>query len=788
MDDYKNTARRLDPKESISLLRDCREMAAARLPQSISSILDKVQDALFGLGEMAENDALRRVYYDAMQELREKRTAIEGEFRQHYVEAFNKEVKRDRNAKKGSDGSDSNDGELELSLVEDDDLEESLAVANMIAAIKTSCKEELFALDRRMGLLLNDPGLHKVDNPMSPEVICNALKEACKEIQSRTDVRLVILRLFSKYLANEVGGIYHEINHHLVDKNVLPSIRPRVGRRSKKYGGAEPEAAQRSDGRGRKTASSGPSGDDVFHTLQQLMSANLARGGMGKLGEQGDDQRANMLDTLTMLQHGNADSIIGEGGAFDLSALESGSVNILRYLKATNVANSISNADDITIDIVAMLFDYILDDDSVADGMKALIGRLQIPVLKVALLDKALFSKKSHPARRLLNTLADAAIGWSGDHDQNDSLYKKVEAIVHRILDEFDDNINIFTELADELDQFVLEEERRARERAERSARAIHAREQLELAKELVRDELKRRIGNAAVDEFMRAFIANHWKKVLFVICVKKGEDSVAWKVAVQTMEELIWSIDPKYTADDRKKLVSLLPRLLKQLNSGLNLISIDSKERKRFFGQLARRHISAVKLQSHTNELVNREEITNVARSEAVLDVMSMAKAKRAEVRGRMQPTRAGQTEEMSKDSEFDLSGLPPEITALLGQGKVEVEEIVLGYDTTDDATAAIEHEYIDRVTSLEINTWLEFRAEDGTTKRGRLTYVSPETGEFLFTDRQGMKVAAKTLYGLAIEFRRGSVRVIEAPSQSLFDRAVTNLVDRLSDDALQN
>ncbi len=791
MDDYKDSVRRLSPTESISLLHDCRDMAVERLPQSIRSILDKVQDALCDLGDKTQDDALRRVYYDAMQELRAKRNAIEGEFKQHYLDGFNKEAKRNRNGEEGSDEASSDDDELELSLLEDDDLEEALAIENMIASIKTSCKQELFGLNRRMGLLLNDPGLEKADHPMSPEVICFALKEACKEIESRTDVRIVILRLFSKYIANEVDGVYQQINDHLVKKEVLPSIRPRLSSRSKKRGSEQSKTQDHSSASGGQVGRSGPSEHDILSTLQQLMSANIARGEASQHGGQTHGQGVPIVDVLTKLQHGNAESVIGENDAFDLSALENGSVNILRDLKAISAANSISHADDMTIDIVAMLFDYILDDESVPDTMKALIGRLQIPVLKVALLDKALFSKKSHPARRLLNTLADAAIGWSEDHDQDDSLYKKVHSVVHRILDEFDDNVNIFAELADELDEFVADEEKKARERAEQSAIAIHAKEQLNLAKALVRDELKRRISEKDVGEFERQFLANHWKQALFVTCVKKGEDSPAWKAAIETMDELIWSISPKRTAEDRNKLVKLLPRLLKLLNSGLNLTSIDPTDRKRFFGRLARRHIAAVRLISNTSGLGRSQANTARGQVESALDEMSAAHTDKVEDREKKQAQdkAAHQAEEKAvKGSEFDLSGLPPEMTELLKEGQVEVEEIVLGYDTRDDATGAIEEHYIDMVTGLQVGTWLAFFAEDGTSKRARLTYVSPDTGEYLFTDRQGMKVATKTLYGLAIEFRRGSVTIIEAPSNSLFDRAVTNIMDRLSDDETLN
>jgi hypothetical protein len=81
--------------------------------------------------------------------------------------------------------------------------------------------------------------------------------------------------------------------------------------------------------------------------------------------------------------------------------------------------------DVMTLDIVALLFDFILDDQRIPDALKALIGRLQIPVLKVAMLDKDFFSHKTHPARLLLDALAAAAFGWDASEGHEGGLYLK---------------------------------------------------------------------------------------------------------------------------------------------------------------------------------------------------------------------------------------------------------------------------------------------------------------------------------------------------------------------------
>ena len=91
-----------------------------------------------------------------------------------------------------------------------------------------------------------------------------------------------------------------------------------------------------------------------------------------------------------------------------------------------------------------------------------------------------------------------------------------------------------------------------------------------------------------------------------------------------------------------------------------------------------------------------------------------------------------------------------------------------------------APEHDaHVEAAQGLAIGTWVEFVSESGARTRARLTWVSSVTGVYLFTDRRGMKVAERTTAGLALDFRRGSARLME--SVPLFDRAVSHLMQGL-------
>ncbi len=168
----------------------------------------------------------------------------------------------------------------------------------------------------------------------------------------------------------------------------------------------------------------------------------------------------------------------GETG-FDLAAAPSssspgipqGTHNVLRDLQESPLGKKANQLESMTIELVAMLFDFIFETKDLPDGIKALLARLQIPVLKAAMLDGAFFAKKAHPSRLLVNALAEAGLGWSPVMGQDDPLYKKIDAIVHRILDGFTDNLAIFDELREDLEAFLAEEEKAAEATSRRPPR-----------------------------------------------------------------------------------------------------------------------------------------------------------------------------------------------------------------------------------------------------------------------------------------------------------------------------
>ncbi len=202
-----------------------------------------------------------------------------------------------------------------------------------------------------------------------------------------------------------------------------------------------------------------------------------------------------------------------------------------------------------TIELVAMLFDFIFETKDLPDGIKALLARLQIPVLKAAMLDGAFFAKKNHPSRLLVNALAEAGRGWSPAMGTNDPLYSHIDALVHRILDGFTDNLAIFDEAREKLEKFLADEEKAAEANIQSTAEEI---DQHDRQRDGRRSSRSPRSSGASrctrSRTSSRRSCASTGSRTLEDVYLRQGEESELWEQSIAMLEDLVWSVQPKRT------------------------------------------------------------------------------------------------------------------------------------------------------------------------------------------------------------------------------------------------
>jgi hypothetical protein len=728
------------------------------------------------------------LYMDSLELARDKSALITAAFKKHFFSRYNEEKRRGRN---GSSSLEQSSFDLSsLSLVEPDDLEESLAANTIANAIANTCGEELFGLGKRMGVLLNEPDMQTERIPLGPEVIGTALLDALKDQNASVKIKLMLVARINKHLPDKVRAAYQEINRYLIEHNVLPTIRVGMTRGAPSAASATPSAAglasqQDSSTAGMPAGMPAGGGQDLFAMLQQLMTfgrtgpalvANALPGALDIDAATGISTRQYaqtinpaVMQALTQLQHGRLEGLAGGNlGNLNSELIADGHINVLRELKNTQAAGMMGQMEAMTLDIVVLVFDYILGDSRVPDAMKALIGRLQIPVLKVTMLDKSFFSQKTHPARRLLDALAEAAIGWDPEEGHDSRLYRKIEEIVLRIISQFEEGLDVFAEALNDFQAFLAEEKQLSDQLTTRSAQFLRNREQLEIARVVAHDTVMASLLDHPTPAPIRDFLLSHWENRLAAVNLAKGESSPEWRETVQTMNDLLWSLTPKTDKDERRKLIDLLPRLLKQLDAGIQTLELDKQVRDAFFSDLVKCHAVAVKAGF-------RGEQGEAAAAEIIAAASSQTDTA---------------VSPLPDSGPVDFEDIPPLTEAILPDAALlreiaaaqeitpDVEEITIGGvrgEAWDEPPQDGHYESL--VKDLKRGVWIEFKQDDGAALRAKLAWISPLQGTYLFTNRLGQRAVSINAQGLAAKFREGRAQVID--NVSLIDRAVNNVFE---------
>ncbi|MDU8358538.1 DUF1631 domain-containing protein [Pseudomonas syringae group sp. J309-1] len=716
------------------VLLQVRDKAAQQLKEALQELFDNADDTLFDMADRAQSNSEQNNFFEAMRDLRLKRKSIERAFLDKFYDAFLRlgqyQVSEPVIATPVSFD--------KLSLVHNDDLEKTVAVDAMVTKVLSRDGTALAQLTTRLNQLVTQP-LTNEANPMGPAMLCDYFLQAGRSLGVGIKVKLIVLKLFEKYVLADTDDLYSEANQLLIATGILPELKAVPARRSTDRSTrpgrsvesfADPLLAQTADKLDKGV-------QDAFSALQELLLQ--VRGNLVPRHEASAEARPissqDLLRLLSHMQQYVPSSEMPED--FDLrNQLEQ---LLTRVSVKSGKFRVVGVGDEDVINLIAMLFEFILDDRNLPPSLRALIGRLQIPMLKVAVIDKSFFSRGSHPARRLLNEIASAALGWGGRDDyQRDSLYVRVEQIVQRLLNDFVDDPAIFSELLVDFLAFTSDERRRSELLEQRTRDAEEGRARAELARQRVQQELNQRLLGKVLPEVVVRLLQEAWSKVLLLTCLKHGDDSPEWEAGLAAMDDLVWSVELHEEPEARQRLLDLVPGLLKALREGLTSAAFDPFATSEFFSQLEVLHVQAFQHFSRA-----QDDAANG----------SSASAEAEETHG---PAMIQVVEEI----------------VLIAPGEQVFNEPVSSRLPEDDAGLA-------QVDKLRLGGWVEIQEDEEHKLRCKLAAIVEPSGRYVFVNRTGMKVLEKTRVGLAMEFRRGTIRMLD--DALLFDRALESVMGNL-------
>jgi hypothetical protein len=303
----------------------------------------------------------------------------------------------------------------------------------------------------------------------------------------------------------------------------------------------------------------------------------------------------DLLDAINEMQHVGLRAEAGAlGGALVPSVGAAGADQ--GAWRDVLLAKSTRTVDKLTIEIVGMLFDHVLQDEQVPVEIKAVLSRLQFPVLKVALIDAEFFASSAHPARRLIDRLACTAVGWEPYGDENQRYRKEVERVVQQVQERFNKDLGLFETLLGEFDAFVAEMPTRETDPVARAKRALEEAEKREVLVINTTIQVRRAFEHVELEQYLREFLVGPWVQALVNATLRDEQTPGFSKAFRQVIHDMVWSVQPKMSGDERKRLVALIPGMTRVLRDGMAMIQMAEAEQLGFLKNLMSSHAVAVR------------------------------------------------------------------------------------------------------------------------------------------------------------------------------------------------
>lgn len=759
------------------LMQGCHKLAMNRLAEHLSGVFAQVDDTLFECAEKAENNQIQTLFFDSMRDIRKQRPQIERAYLQHIAQSFADFIDGKLIVQNNSDTINAE----QLTLVQNEDYEESLQVTNMASRVKARCAQQLFALDQRLALLNNGQKLEEDNNPFGPQAIAQTFRDTLAATPFLLRIKTILYMLFDQHMMQNLDSLYEALNQRLIDAGVLPNLKYNPQRAATRHQPtpseapeqqATPESAesQTSHNQQAQAGSNPRAGNFTQHAPSGASTAHYApstpypAGPSDLNGEPPEDPGMLLSGLATLLgEHRQRDidaplfggtrsiaSFAPQGATQVYSASELlDALNRLQQQSANDLSQRIHKPQDVAglkadlqqqlesysnqpgeqklsdqeadvIDLVGMLFDFILDDENLPDNCKTALSHLHTPYLKVALQDKALFTQHHHPARRLLNAMAQAGVLYGGDGDER-GLLAKMQWVVERVIHGFAGDLQLFESLLEEFNEFAATLQHKVELRERRAVEAAKGRDKLLGARQMAVDVVAQALHDREPPAIIRNFLELTWADVLVFVCLRHSEHSPEWQRACEVAEQLAWSGTPQDAAG-RERLQTLRVALLEDLRQGLELLGgyHDAGIRRLLQDIVACQHAVQAKQPQLAAKL-------NPALPESPLGAM------------------------LGEDAALATSA--PRAAGLSMRAQQLIKEL--------------EH--------IEFGTWFEFVNGD-ETRALKLSWYSPTTRNYMFVDHSGQRVAIKPLTLLASEMEQGLARIIDPERAApLMDRALS-------------
>ena len=641
-----------------------------------------------------------------------------------------------------------------IALMKDADVEEDLALSSIRKRAEVENAEQLWALGQRMALLGSGKKIEDSKLPLAPGCYCEALKKALGVIDIQLAAKLVVYKLFERQFIPQLTDLYCKANNQLIELGVLPNLDYQVekakGIDADRYTGAAPRLPTT------------PSGVQQIPILQEVVASAHRPLSLPPQDLPSREYQSQLLDSIQLLQQrlvtGAPASQVSPPGQplkYTERELVEAAVQLQQFdqvigadilaavsqIKPLDIARARKNlveqlkqithaeeppplgGDDVrTIELVGMLFEYILNDEQIPDCVKALLSYLHTPFLKLAFSEADFFRHQDHPARLLLNAMADAGAQWvSNDGTCQYDMLEQIRVSVRQVLDTVDVETRLFASLLMAFNGYVQKVEMRVKLLEKRAMERARGEDRIIEVKQQVNREIHHRIVNKEIPSAMLLFFLQPWSDYMVHVLLRYGSDAEHWQQALGLVDDMLWGLDLNGSAGEQLRWRQHYPWMESMIEKCFDMIGYDSGK--------------ALRLKRSIDRIYQLRE-RNLKAEAAPIDIRNKLV--------QMAERRAGECTDLSRLSDRE---------------KTVVEKLRL----------------------MEFGTWFEYK----NGHREKVAWFNPDSLQFLFVDQSGKRSGMKTGNQLARAIVNGELRMLGTSLKPLVERTMDTIFSDLNERA---
>lgn len=766
-------------------------MFAKDLKPKLVTFFESLDDSLFDLAEKADSNQKQTLYFESMRLVRKSRDRIFSAFFDSFKGVFQSFKKNEFDFFSTEASDTQQNKKLSLSLIDEKELDETLAKTNLINKSEMAYHKHLFAMEKRFSLLASGTKLEYKNIPIGPHVIVNSFAKSIKTVEMEVTLKLIMYKLFERNVMGQMNSTYTLVNDFFVQKGIIPEIKYNIGRSS--FGGSpaahmptqiEPPSPEAAASHNQNDANTGIDNNQVnsqpasgnqyidpnyqlisqlFQQNQQTFAQDVSSGESqdstsAPSGHQGVPQvtgqvsgqapvgniaMGSVMNALSILQSDMFRNIqVNEQNNMSPTQIKDELIKQLHKIDESTKDQKVEKKDEDTIDLVGMLFQFIVDDRNLPDAIQVILAKLQIPYLKIALQDKNVFANKKHPARQLLDKLSVSSVGWTEESDKNKQFINKIEDIAKKILDIDEYKEETFESLLEDLNKFLTRLKKRADVTQKRTKEKTLGQDKIDQAKKESAKLLVNKMTNKPMPILIRDILLGEWSSVLVLMYLRHTPKSKEYFQKVKFVEKII-EFSQKQTEFTVTK--AHIDKLISVYEEGLKLVAFNPKEMGEKLNMLDK---CLCEIHEVEHEINNDDNDSS--------------------------DTPANDVELIPPEEILKLSEIRKQNNQIIDY----IEEIIEPSED-DEKYEDIDDEFARMIDQLKTGTWLEFVRSGNTAVRAKLSWISPITGKYLFVNSRGLKITDKNRLALAAGLRNETIRILQ--QVALFDRALSAIASKL-------